>query len=174
MIAACCLLASPALADGEVDVFVNYGEVLNGEFGGGVGGRVSLGGTSWMFDFTATWIKEVVSIPIVDDPSVDDDSFQIFPLDLGFRYIIANDSKARPYVGAGLSYVLADANRLRVEDGLGFYGILGVRVGKQPGINFVAEAIYRYSEVNVIYGPRLDQDVKVGGLGAQAGIALVF
>ena len=113
----CMLLAGPALADGGVDLFGTYGEVLNGEDSGGVGARISLGGTNWMFDFTATWYKEVVSIQIVDDPTVENDSFQIFPFDFGIRYIFAYERKLRPYFGAGVSYVAADANRLRVDDG---------------------------------------------------------
>ena len=174
MIAACCLLAGPALAEGEVDFFGNYGEVVSGEDSGGVGARLSLGGTNWMFDFTATWIQEVHDIQIVDDPTVDDDSFQIFPFDLGVRYIFGNGNKVRPYFGAGVSYVTADANRLRVDDGFGLYGLVGLRVGKQPGINFMAEVLYRWSEVNVKYGSGMDQDVTVGGLGFQAGVAFVF
>jgi hypothetical protein len=167
-------LAGPALADGGVDLFGTYGEVLNGEDSGGVGARVSLGGTNWMFDFTATWYKEVVSIRIVDDPTVADDSFQIFPFDLGVRYIFAYERKLRPYLGAGVSYVAADANRLRVDDGFGLYGLAGLRIGKQPGINFMGEIIYRWSDVNVKYNLNQDQDVTVGGFGASLGVALVF
>jgi hypothetical protein len=174
VMAVCCLVAGPALADGEVDLFGTYGEVINGEDSGGAGVRVSLGGTNLMFDFTATWFKEVADIRVVDDPAVAQDSFQIFPLDLGIRYIFADGKKMRPYVGAGVSYMLADANRLRVDDGFGMYGIVGLRVGRQQGINFMIEADYRWSDVTVTYDRGMDETVNLGGFGGSAGIALIF
>jgi hypothetical protein len=172
--AVCCLVAGPALADGGVDLFGTYGEVIEGENSGGLGVRVSLGGTNLLFDFTATWYKEINDIAVIDDPAVADDDFQIFPLDFGLRYLFSDGKKVRPYLGGGVSYVVADANRLAVDDGFGLYALGGLRVGRQQGINFMVELLYRWAEVTVEYGQGLDDDVTLGGFGASAGIALVF
>jgi len=174
VVAACLVMAGPALADGGVDLFGTYGEVINGEYGGGIGVRVSLGGTNLMVDFTATWYKEVNDVEVVSSSAVPDDSFQIFPLDVGIRYIFADGKKVRPYFGLGVSYMVADANRLRVDDDFGMYGMGGIRFGKQHGISFMIEGLYRWSEVTVTYGPNMDEDVTVGGFGGSAGISLVF
>jgi hypothetical protein len=174
MMAACCVLASPALAGGGVDLYGVYGEVVDGEYELGLGARFSLGGTHWMFDIAVTEFMEVEDTPIIDQNPVIDDSFKYRAFDLGLRYLFYEGHKLRPYVGGGISYAQASATHIRVDSGLGLYGMVGIRYGKTPGINFMAELIYRWAEVQARYGLVDERDVTVGGLGLQVGISFVF
>ena len=174
MMAACCVLVSPALAGGGVDLYGVYGEVVDGEYELGLGARFSLGGTHWMFDVAVTEFMEVEDTPIIDQNPVIDDSFKYRAFDLGLRYLFYEGHKLRPYVGGGISYAQAGATHIRVDSGLGLYGMVGIRYGKTPGINFMAELIYRWAEVQARYGLVDERDVTVGGLGLQVGISFVF
>jgi len=174
MMAAFCVLASPALAGGGVDLYGVYGEVVDGEYELGLGARLSLGGTNWMFDIAATGFMEVEDTSIIDQNPDTDDTFKYRAFDLGLRYLFYEGHKLRPYVGGGLSYAQASATDIRVDSGLGLYGMVGIRYGKTPGINFMAELIYRWAEVQARYGLIDEKDITVGGLGLQVGISFVF
>jgi hypothetical protein len=174
MMAACCVLASPALAGGGVDLYGAYGDVVDGEYELGIGARVSLGGTHWMFDFGATGFLTAEGVSIFDDvPSENNDvKYRVF--DLGLRYLFYNGHKVRPYLGAGLSYAQVSATMVRMDSGLGLYGMAGLRIGKSRGINFMAELIYRWAEVQARYALAGERDVTVGGLGFQVGVSFVY
>ena len=174
VMAACCILASPAFAGGGVDVYGVYGEVVDGEYELGLGARFSIGGTHFMFDISATGFLEVEDASIIDQSPLLDDSFKYRAFDLGLRYIFYEGHKLRPYVGGGLSYAQASATDIRVDGGLGFYGMVGMRYGKVPGINFMAELIYRRAEVQARYDLVNERDVTVGGIGLQVGLSFVF
>jgi len=174
VMAACCVLASPAFADGGVDLYGVYGEVVDGEYELGLGARFSIGGTHWMFDIAATGFMEVEDTSIIDQNPVGDDTFKYRAFDLGLRYIFYEGHKLRPYLGGGLSYAQASATHIRVDGGLGLYGMVGLRYGNDPGINFMAELIYRQAEVEARYALVEERDVTVGGIGLQVGISFVF
>ncbi len=171
VMAACCILASPAFAGGGVDLYGAYGEVVDGEAEFGLGLRLSIGGTHWMLDVGATGFLEV------DDTDIstgNDDSLKYRAYDLGLRYQFYEGHKVRPYVGAGMSYGQASAINVRVDSGLGAYGLAGLRVGKTRGINFMAELIYRWTEVQARYDLINEEDIRIGGLALQAGISFAF
>ena len=175
MMAACCVLASPALAGGgAVDLYGVYGAVVDGEYEPGIGVRLSLGSTHWMVDFGATAFMEVEDTPIFDENPNKDDSMKYRAFELGMRYLFYDLHKVRPYVGAGLSYAQTNATDVRMGSGLGFYVVAGLRVGRVPGINFMAELIYRHSEVETTYNLIETTDVTVGGIGLQVGASFVF
>jgi hypothetical protein len=174
MMAACCMLASPVLADGGVDLYGSYAKVLDGENSYGIGGRFSLGGDNWMFDIGATWYKKVEDAEVVDDPEAQRDDFKFAPYDLGLRYIFFDGHKLRPYVGGGISYIDASSPNLRINGAFGIYALAGLRFGKQPGINFMADLLYRWAELDVRYGLVESRDVTVGGLGLNVGISFIF
>ena len=174
VMAVCCVLASPAFAGGGVDLYGIYGEVVDGENELGIGARISLGGTNWMFDAAATRFKKLEDVRIIPENPVEDDTFRYRVFDLGLRYLFYDGHKLRPYVGGGISYAQTSATHLRMEGGIGLYGLAGLRFGKTPGINFMAELIYRWAEVQARYGLVDERDVTVGGLGLQVGISFVF
>ena len=174
VMAACCVLASPAFAGGGVDLYGVYGEVVDGDYELGLGARFSLGGTHWMFDIGATAFQELEGVSIIDQNPNEQDSVRYRAYDLGLRYIFYEGHKLRPYVGAGLSYAQVSAIYLQMDSGLGLYGMVGIRYGKTPGINFMAELIYRWAEVQARYSLVEERDVTVGGLGLQVGISFVF
>jgi len=174
VMAVCCVLASPAFAGGGVDLYGVYGEVVDGEYELGLGARFSIGGTHWMFDIAATGFMDVEDASIIDQNPVLNDSFKYRAFDLGLRYIFYESHKLRPYVGGGLSFAQASATNIRVDSGLGRYGMVGLRYGKVPGINFMAELIYRWAEVQATYNLIEERDVTVGGIGLQVGISFVF
>lgn len=175
VMAACLVLASPALAaGGGVDLYGAYGELVDGEADLGIGIRLSLGGTNWMFDVAVTGFADVNDVQIVDENPVTDDTFKYRAFDLGLRYLFYDGHKLRPYVGGGVSYAQVSASNLRMEGGIGLYGLAGLRYGKTPGINFMAELIYRWAEAEARYNLTDTTDVTVGGLGLQLGISFVF
>lgn len=174
VMAACCVLASPAFAGGGVDLYGAYGEVVDGESEFGLGIRLSLGGIHWMFDAAATGYLEVDGTQIIDENPALDDTFKYRSFDLGLRYLFYDGHKFRPYLGGGVSYASASATYLRVDGGVGLYLLGGMRYGKTPGINFMAELIYRWAEVTAKYGLTDEKDIDIGGLGLQVGISFVF
>lgn len=174
MMAACCVLASPALAGGGVDLYGAYGDVADGEYELGLGARLSIGGTHWMFDVAATGFQTAENVSIIDGVPSEGIDIKYRAFDLGLRYLFYNGHKVRPYLGAGLTYAQTSATEIRVDSGLGLYGMAGLRVGKQRGINFMAELIYRWAEVQARYNLAEERDVNVGGLGIQVGISFVY
>jgi hypothetical protein len=172
--AACCVLAGPALAGGGVDLYGVYGDVIDGEWEFGLGARLSLGGTHWMVDAAATGFLEVEGVEGVPEVPSSDETVKYRSFDLGLRYLFYNGHKLRPYLGGGASYAQVSAIYVDVDGGLGFYGLAGLRYGNTPGINFMAELIYRWAEVQATYGLVNQQDVTVGGLALQVGISFIF
>ena len=162
VMAACFVLASPALAGGGVDLYGAYGEVVDGDAELGLGLRLSIGGSHWMFDIGVAAFLEAEDVNI--GPAYD----------LGLRYQFYEGHKVRPYVGAGMTYAQVSAIDTRVDSGVGVYGLGGIRFGKPHGINFMAELIYRWTEVQARYDLINEKDVSVGGLALQAGISFAF
>ncbi len=174
LMAACCVLASPAFAGGGVDLYGVYGDVIDGEWEFGLGARLSLGGVHWMVDAAATGFLDVENFEIIPgDPSTDD-SLKYRSFDLGLRYLFYNGHKLRPYLGGGISYAQVSAIDIDINGGIGVYGLAGMRYGKTQGINFMAELIYRWAEVQAKYNLIYEQDVTVGGLGLQVGMSFIF
>jgi hypothetical protein len=174
LMAACCVLASPALAGGGVDVYGAYGDVVDGEWQLGLGVRLSLGGTNWMVDAAATGFLDVEGVEVLPEVPSGDETVKYRTFDLGLRYIFYNGHKLRPYLGAGLSYAQVSALYVAIDNGLGFYGLAGLRYGKTPGIGFMAELVYHWAEVQGTYSLISERDVTIGGLGLQVGISFTF
>ena len=174
MMAACCVLASPALAGGGVDLYLGYGEVVDGNYELGIGTRLSIGGTHWMLDVGVTGFQTVEGASIFDENEADNIEVKYRAFDLGLRYLFYDGHKVRPYLGAGLSYAQVSAVNMRIDSGLGLYGMAGLRVGKPRGINFMAELIYRWAEVQGRYNLTDERDITVGGLGIQVGLSFVY
>jgi hypothetical protein len=175
VMAACCFLASPAFAaGGAVDLYAAYGQVVDGENDLGLGIRLSLGGTHWMFDVAATGYKTVENTDIIEQNPTENDDIKYRAFDLGLRYLFYEGHKLRPYLGAGVTYASASATYLRLDAGMGLYGMVGMRYGRTPGIQFMAELMYRYTEIEA-RGTLIDEfDMKIGGLGLQVGMSFVF
>ena len=171
VMAACFVLASPAFAGGGVDLYGAYGEVVDGDAELGLGLRLSIGGSHWMFDIGVTAFLEAEDVNI---GPANEDSLKYRAYDLGLRYQFYEGHKVRPYVGAGMTYAQVNAIDTRVDSGLGVYGLGGIRFGKPHGINFMAELIYRWTEVQARYDLINEKDVSVGGLALQAGISFAF
>jgi len=174
LMAACCVLASPALAGGGVDLYGVYGDVVDGEWEFGLGARVSLGGTHWMVDAAATGFLDVDGVEVVPGAPAADETVKYRAFDLGLRYIFYDGHKLRPYVGGGVSYAQASALYVDIDGGVGWYALAGLRYGKTPGIGFMADLVYRWAEVQATYGLISEQDVTIGGLGLQVGLSFVF
>jgi hypothetical protein len=174
MMAACCVLASPALAGGGVDLYLGYGDTVDGNYELGIGGRLSLGGTHWMVDAGITGFQTAEGVKVFDEIEDDNVDVKYRAFELGLRYLFYDGHKVRPYVGAGLSYAQLNSVNMRIDSGVGLYGIAGLRVGKPRGINFMAELIYRWVEVQGRYGLNDEKDITVGGIGIQVGLSFVF
>lgn len=174
ILAACCVLASPALAGGGVDLYGAYGDVVDGQWEFGLGVRLSLGGTHWIVDAAATGFLDAEGVEFVPEVPSSDESVKYRSFDLGLRYLFYEGHKLRPYIGAGISYAQVSAIDTDVSGGVGFYGLAGVRFGKTQGINFMAELIYRWAEAQARYGLIDEYDVTVGGLGLQMGMSFIF
>jgi hypothetical protein len=103
-----CLLAAPAWAGGGFSLFGTYGQINDNTSSGGLGARVSFGGQKLVVDVTATWFPERSGAIINDGGYVINDSLQIYPIEVGLRYLFAPGEEFRPYVGAGASWILTD------------------------------------------------------------------
>ncbi len=174
MTAVCCVLASPALAGGGIDLYASYGEVVEGENAFGLGARLNLGGVHWRFDAAVTAFGEADDISSVGDVSFEDDSVSVYAFDLGLRYIFKDGDSLRPYLGGGVSYLSVNADIASVDSGFGAYAMAGLRYGKKPGINFMAEVIYRMAEVDASTGLTDAAELDVGGLALQIGLSFVY
>jgi hypothetical protein len=174
MMAVCCVLASPAFAGGGVDLYGAYGDVVDGEYEFGLGARLSFGGTHWMVDVGAVGFQDAEGVSIGSQDSEQKDTVKYRAYDLGLRYMFYDGHKFRPYVGGGLSYAQVSAIYVQLDSGLGAYAVGGLRYGKTPGINFMAELIYRWAEVQARYNLTEQKDITVGGFGLQVGISFAF
>jgi hypothetical protein len=173
VMAACCVVASPAFAGGGVDLYATYGEVVDGDGALGLGARLSIGGVHWMFDVGATGYSSVDSKIDNDNPNPDDNvKYRAF--DLGLRYLFYDGHKVRPYLGFGATYASASAEFARLDGNIGVYGMAGMRYGKTPGIQFMADLMYRWVEIEARYGLTDEQDLRVGGLALNVGLSFVF
>ena len=87
------------------------------------------------------------------------DSLKYRAFDLGLRYLFYDGHKVRPYVGAWLSYAQVNAVNIDIDSGLGLYGLAGLASARPQGINFMAELIYRWTEVQARYDLIDEKDV---------------
>lgn len=174
VMAACCVLASPALAGGGVDLYGSYSQVVESENALGIGIRLNLGGTHWNVDIGVTGYQDVDAELVPNDPD-NKDNVKYRAFDLGARYVFLDQThKLRPYLGGGLSYAQTSGTNVNLNSGLGLYGMGGIRFGKTPGIQFMAELIYRWAEVQAKYSLVEERDVDFGGFGLQVGMSFVF
>jgi outer membrane protein W len=123
-----------------------------------------------MFDAAVTQFAEVEDVSEIGGDNVTARAF-----DLGLRYMFLDPThKLRPYLGGGMTYFQTNATNISIDSGAGVYGLVGLRFGKTPGIQFMADLVYRWAEVEA--KPSLPEtiDVTVGGLALQAGISFVF
>lgn len=172
MTAVCCVLATPVMAAGGVDLYATYGEVVDGENDFGLGVRLDFGAVHWRFDAAVTAFGEVDDVSF--EGSNQKDSITVRAYDLGLRYVFKDGHALRPYLGGGLSYLTANATYASVDSAFGAYGMAGFRYGKKPGINFMAEVIYRMADADVTASLTETHSVDVAGLALQVGLSFVY
>jgi hypothetical protein len=169
-----CLLAAPAWAGGGFSLFGAYGQVNDYTSSGALGARVSFGGQKLLVDLTATWFPERTSTIVKSGSLIISDSIQIYPVELGLRYVFAPGAEFRPYVGGGASWILTDVQRGSMDDELGFYLLAGMVWGDGRGVEGFVEGLFRRAQTDVDYGASGRWSVDLGGFGAVAGIVIVF
>ena len=76
------------------------GEVIDSEYELGLGLRLSLGGTNWMFDIGATGYQEVEGVKVVNESPYDDDTVKYRAFDLGHLGRIVLGCPPDPHQGA--------------------------------------------------------------------------
>ena len=161
------LCAAPAWAGGAFSLFGTYGEVTESNRAFGAGARLSLGGQSVMVDLTGTWFPGVSAGAFEDD-------MQVIPFDLGLRLLFAPGSQARPYVGAGVTYMLINLSERDAEDTTGFYLMAGFNIKAGDRSGFFLEAVYRDAESDIadLDGPEFEEDF--GGIVGSVGFYWKF
>jgi hypothetical protein len=174
VVACLALLAAPAWAGGGFHLFGTYGQINEWTETTGVGARLSVGGERVIFDLTATWFKEQ-GTKIGQEGGINRyDDLQIAPIEAGVRYVFAPGSHWRPYIGAGVSYFVTDAEVAKVDDEVGYYGMLGLLWHGEGGFGLYGEVLYRRAEVTY----RLEDEVSfseyVGGLAGSFGVIFTF
>jgi len=106
------------------------------------------------------------------------------PLDLGFSYRFKPDSKTQPYVGAGGSFIFANAEfdggqlpiagDAEVNDEFGFYFVVGADVAVKDSFGVFGEVLFRQAKLNVsgnAFG-FTDFEADFTGPAAAAGVML--
>jgi hypothetical protein len=157
------LCAAPAWAGGEFSLFGTYGEVTENNRSFGFGARISAGGEWVMVDLTGTWFPS-------RSAGAFDDDLQVIPFDLGLRLLFAPGSDLRPYVGAGVTYMLINLSDREVNDPTGYYLLAGLSLKGGKSTGFFVEAIYRDADATVDEGAPSEFDAAVGGLAGSLGI----
>jgi len=167
------LSAAPAWAGGAFHLFGTYGEVTDVNRSFGFGARGSLGGARLSVDLTATWFPSRSGALVNENGFVVQDQVQVIPFDLGLRFVFAPGSELRPYIGAGVSYVVINLSEGDADDETGYYALAGLIFQTGASSGFFAEAIYRNAEAEVGYeGARYDKNF--GGFAGSLGIFWTF
>jgi hypothetical protein len=169
-----CLLAAPAWAGGGFSLFGTYGQVNDNISSGGLGARVSFGGQKLLVDFTATWFPERSGVIVKSGSSQIFDNIQLYPVELGVRYVFAPGEEFRPYVGGGASWFLTDVQNGSMDDELGYYILAGMVWGDGRGVEGFVEGLFRRAQADVDYGAAGTWGVDLGGFAGVAGIVIVF
>ncbi|MEM7050704.1 MAG: outer membrane beta-barrel protein [Acidobacteriota bacterium] len=177
------LWASPAQA-GNVALYGSYWDTEDtGEnIGGGARlGLMSVG--SLEFEARVSFYEEATDdlfdrILDGEDPRTGN-GIQVTPVELGVRFNLGRPIGFRPYIGAGASYYVLDADTGDVDDEGGYYGLFGFELGDQSGLRFFAEAMYRTVEATVEFDRddfpdiTIDEDqfdIDLGGVAINAGV----
>jgi len=186
-VAVCLFATGPAWA-GDFAVFGSYLDTEDLE--DTVGGGVKAGfGDRFQLELRATYLPDLTEdvSSFIDDPIDDPGPFtndiEAIPLDVGFKANFGAGQPFNPYVGAGGTYFLLDAERGEVDDEVGFYVAGGLEFAREGGVGFFAEAIYRDVEATVDHDPNDfcdlddidfdeidDRDLDEGGIGVNAGL----
>jgi hypothetical protein len=161
------LFAAPAWAGGAFSLFGTYGEVTESNRSFGAGARLSLGGESVMVDLTGTWF------PSRSAGEFDSD-LQVIPFDLGLRLVFAPGSELRPYVGAGLTYLLINLAERDAEDTTGYYLLAGFNVKAGDRSGFFLEAVYRDAESEITDYDGTEFEENFGGIVGSVGFYWKF
>ena len=169
-----CLLTAPAWAGGGFSLFGTYGQVNDYISSGGLGGRVTFGGQKLMVDLTVTWFPERTGTIINSGGLQISDSLQLYPIELGLRYVFGPGEEFRPYVGAGASWIVTDLQGGSMDDELGFYVLAGMVWGDGRGVDGFVEGVFRRAQTDVDYGRDGTWGVDLGGFAGVAGIVIVF
>jgi len=144
----------------------------------GMGVRMSTQEGPWALDFSVTWLDDATYYWYGWDYYYTQEISTI-PLEVGFRYIADSYDSFRPYIGGGAGYYLNDARRFDVDDSWGYYGLVGFNFGHPQQIDFFAEAIYRWVDVDFTYpnptgGPAAEGTATLDGLGINMGVVFHF
>lgn len=172
-----CLFGSSAFAGGFA-LFGAYAETSDVDEANGAGARLSLG-QGLSFDVSFTYLRET------DGPAIDglgeDYELQMLPIDLGVRYLFDLDGFFDPYIGAGLTYFILDANNVRTDDEVGYYGQLGFELMLYRATHLMVEVMYRQVDATIEWHgysglPEVVDrvDDTLGGLAANVGLIWRF
>lgn len=142
LVALVLLVASPALAGGEADLYGTYVSFDQAEesFGAGVRvGWVLSGGLS--ADFAVTFLENGELTPTTGYTG----DLQVTPLELGLKYALPNGF----YVGGGVSYLLFETDNFDIDEETGYYGRIGYQRVGPSGWGWFVEGIYRDFDADV-------------------------
>ena len=172
-----CLLSTSAWAGGFA-LFGSYWETSDADEAIGGGGRLSFG-QGLSVDLGFTYYRET------DGPSLEgrgeDYDLQVMPFDLGVRYLFDLDGIFDPYLGAGVSYFIIDAESVRTDDELGYYGQVGFELTLHRNMNLMVEVMYREADATLSWHgastlpeavDRIDDGI--GGFAANVGVLWRF
>jgi hypothetical protein len=174
VVACLTLMAAPAWAGGGFHLFGTYGEVNEWTEAGGFGARLSVGGEKLVADLTATWFPETHGKIGCHGDEKYYDHIQIAPVEVGLRYVFSPGKIWRPYIGGGVSFIVADINVGSVDDDAGYYGLLGLLRHGSGTMGFYGEVVYRQAELSYQLAGGVNFDEDVGGLAAAVGVFLAF
>ena len=168
-----CILAAPAWAGGGFSLFGSYAQLSDDAESLGVGARVTFGGQNWVADLSTTWYPTNDKVGTIAGRT---DKLQVIPTDFGVRYLFNTSGSFRPYVGGGGTFFYSHLSTGKIDNTIGYYGLLGFNLGRHNA-KFFAEGIYRYGEADATYAHPINPTrgtMDVGGFGINAGIIWTF
>jgi len=152
-----------------------FGTVWNqNDPGTAAGGGLRLTGAQgeWRSDVTFSWVT--ASWTQAAPGGAFANSFDVFPIDIGLRYVAPVGFRLQPYLGGGATYNYVSTDVGTVDNKWGWYGVAGLNWGNPYGIDFFVEAIYRDADTYLkftdpVAGHQRTR-VDLSGLGINLGV----
>jgi hypothetical protein len=121
------------------------------------------------------WVDvEVGASWLTGEEGIEDDTFQLIPLDLGVRVHLTSGCRVDPYLLAGATYLAVDNDDDALPDldgNWGGYAGAGIAIPVNDKWDLYSDVVFRFTELDNNDG---GDDVDANGLQATAGVSYSF
>jgi hypothetical protein len=171
LVVVCISVFMPQLSSAiDVGAMGSYWTLEDSDNGGtwGVGGKVSI-------PLFTEYLKPQIRaywFPDVDDKF--DGKVDIIPVDIGPVISFNPDGEINPYITGGTGYVFISGEEEDIDDDYGYYAGGGVELKALGPVEFFAEVLYRFLELDANDRWSDEDEVEMNGLTVNVGLQLDF